>query len=799
MPVALLWLAWTAQAIVAQAPGPRTGAPQTPAPSERAGKLPVRRVVLYKTGVGYFEHVGRVRGSENVAIDFNSTQLNDVLKSLTALDLGDGRITNISYNSDAPFAQRLGALRLPLGEHTTVAAFFGALRGARLEVHAGVQTLIGRVLSVEKRSSSRPDGIVERDELTIVTDGGEIRTIELSQAVTVKLAERDSADQVSRYLTLLASTRAQDRRRMIISTAGSGDRDLLVSYISEVPIWKTTYRIVLPSNGGGKPRLQGWAIVDNTIGEDWNGVELSLVAGVPQSFVQQISQPYFAERPVVPLPKSVLLTPQTHQATLRAGTGSLVGMVTDPSGMALPGVDVRAIDESGDTAAQATSDERGEYSLALPTGTYSVQFVLAGFRPSTVSDVAVEGGAQTEQNAHMSVGAASETVTVTAESPAATRDSVVRRSPGFAGGAGGGRFSATPPPPPAAPAVESANVEAKMLASQSGARGEDLGELFQYRVTEPVTIRQNQSALVPIVASDIAAERVSLWTETGMAQPLRALWLTNSSPLTLDGGSFTVLDEATFAGEGLMAPMKPGERRLLSYAVDLGVQVQASNGNGSQRISRIRIARGVASQRTDDRTERVYTIRNNDTTPRTVVVEHRIRQGWTLLDGTPPSETSAGAYRFRVAIDPKKEATLRVAESHPVDSQLSIVQMTDDQLALFVRGARDNSALVQALTPVTAKRSALAALSSEITARQLEMNGIGADQARVRENMKSLRGSAEEQFLLKRYATELNQQEDRLQALRKEVADLEQKRQQVQSELAALVEALSLDVDLSKP
>src|SRR5213082_3592873 len=103
---------------------------------------------------------------------------------------------------------------------------------------------------------------------------------------------------------------------MTISTTGSGERSLYVSYISEVPIWKTTYRIVLPSKTDKKPLLQGWAIVDNTIGEDWNDVELSLVAGAPHSFIQQLSQPYYGRRPVVSLPESVELTPQTHAASI---------------------------------------------------------------------------------------------------------------------------------------------------------------------------------------------------------------------------------------------------------------------------------------------------------------------------------------------------------------------------------------------------------------------------------------------------------------------------------------------------
>src|SRR5258708_23980642 len=105
--------------------------------SATAGKLPVRRVVLYKNGVGYFEHLGHVRGNQDVHVDFTSAQLNDVLKSLTVLDLSGGRITGVDYNSEAPLARRLATLRLSLGERPTTAEFLGALRGARLEVRSG--------------------------------------------------------------------------------------------------------------------------------------------------------------------------------------------------------------------------------------------------------------------------------------------------------------------------------------------------------------------------------------------------------------------------------------------------------------------------------------------------------------------------------------------------------------------------------------------------------------------------------------------------------------------------------------
>src|SRR5712692_5623907 len=472
-----------------------------------AGKLPVRRVVLYKNGVGYFEHLGRVRGSQDVTIDFTSGQLNDVLKSLTILDLGKGRITGVSYNSEAPLGRRLGTLRLPVSDKPSVTEFLGALRGARLEVRSGA---------------------------------GAVRTVELGPTTSVRIAERDLNQEVSRYLGLLATTREKDLRRMTISAAGAGDRQLYVSYISEVPLWKTTYRLVLPSKPGVKPLLQGWAIVDNTVGEDWSDVELSLVAGAPQSFIQQLSQPYYARRPVVPLPESVQLTPQTHAATL----------------------------------------EQKE-----------VEGVTGG----------VPGG-----QAGGIVGG------------------VVGRGSGggsFRAGVGVGVGKAAPAPPPShfdrLQTLGKASIGEALESLEAAAQGQELGDLFEYKLKERVTIRKNQSALVPIIQTDITGEKVSLWNQfSSTPRPLRALWLTNSSPLTLDGGSFSVLEDETFAGEGLLEPIKPGEKRLLSYAADLGVLVDTKLESDQQRVTRVRILRGVMIHSSELRERKTYTVRNEDTTPR---------------------------------------------------------------------------------------------------------------------------------------------------------------------------------------
>jgi hypothetical protein len=695
---------------------------QTPAIPSRPispGNIPVRRVILYKNGIGYFEHVGRVSGNQTVTVTFNSTQLNDVLKTLTTIDLGSGRVTGVSYNSEAPLAQRLGGLRLPVGEHATRAQLLDALRGARIEARAGDRVVTGRLLGVEERNRLKDGETTTVQEMTLVGDGGDIRVVEITPALTVRLAERDATQQVGAYMGLLASARGSDQRQLKIATAGTGDRDLLVGYISEVPVWKTTYRIVLPSRGG-TPVLQAWAIVDNTIGEDWQNVELSLVAGAPQSFLQQLSQPLYAQRPIVPLPKSLLVMPQTHQGTL-----------------------------TGD-------DERPEARAV---------------------------SAPMEFRSHVEGGVASSVVG------------------GIGGGTGGGVYRpgvGTPPPlaSPVAPSRE--EIENRIAQIGTAAPGSELGDLFEYRISEPISILKNQSALVPILNHDVAAERVSLWNSRAVnGRPLRSLWLTNASGATLDAGSFSVLDAGAFAGEGLVETMKPGEKRLISYAVDLGVQVEPRNGDEQRTVSRMSIARGVLVQYSERLARRVYTIRNSDTTDRRVVIEHPIRAGWKLANTASPAETSVDAYRFVVSVPAKKTETFTVAEQQPLSQTYRIADITPQQVDLIVRESGGDPGLRNALAPILAAKATVAGLNDELNSRAVETKRIEEDQMRVRENMKALRGSSQEQQLLKRYTAQLAQQEDRVEVLRKETDDLERRRREAQTELARLVDSLATDVSVT--
>ena len=699
-------------------------------------RLPVRHVALYKNGVGYFEHEGRVRGNQAVTIAFTTAQLNDVLKSLTALDLNGGRVTDVSYNSTAPLEQRLNTLQIPIGEKTTTAEFLDALRGAQVEVRNGSIVATGRLLSVETNTASVNDDedkkgskTETRTELSVVTDSGELRTFRLTPSTSVRLLEHDVNQEVGRYLSLISSTRAADVRKMTIATEGSGERELMVSYISEVPVWKSTYRIVLPSQSSQKPLLQGWAVVDNTVGEDWDNVELALIAGAPQSFVQEISQPYYARRPVVSLPEQAMLSPQTHEQTLDR-LETYAKLSRPPSSGAVTGEAMAGPVTRSGTNSFADS----AHGAAGIAGVGNGRFGALGS--------------------------------------------------GVGAGYGGGTFHKA-----------TSDAASMMENEQTTASTQDLGDLFEYKIKQPVTIRKNQSALVPILQARVDAEKVTLWSPRE-PHPLRALWLTNSSGLTLDGGSFSIQEDQTFAGEGLMEAIRPGEKRLISYAADPAVQIKSEVKGEGQRVTLVRIHRGVMFQESQEREHHTYTVRNEDSNGRDVVIEHPERKGWELAGGVKPEETSPSAYRFRVKVGPSHSSSLEFDEVHSFGVNYALTNITPDQIALFVHQGWMNPQIEGALNPIMQQKDQVAEYAAQIESINRKITALFEDQKRLRENLTALKGGTEERTLAQRYTHELDRQEDELSGLRKDLAQSQGKKDAADEQLNEMIEKLELEVKL---
>ena len=316
-------------------------------------------------------------------------------------------------------------------------------------------------------------------------------------------------------------------------------------------------------------------------------------------------------------------------------------------------------------------------------------------------------------------------------------------------------------------------------------------DFFAYNLTEPVSIPRNGSALVPILQERLPTERVTLWSPSD-AVPLRALWLTNSSTLTLDRGSFSVVENGSFAGEGLLETVHPGERRLLSYAADQAVRVTVNSRHSNRHVTGVSVSKGVLHAENAEVADVEYTVSNAAPVARTVVVEEPRRQGWTLDSETKAAETTPSVYRFRLVVNPHESTPLHVAQRQTFDQLFRLTDSTEDQLTVYLRGNGTSPAVLQQLEPVFVAKRHLTAINREIDAKQKAVNQLADDQKRLRDNLAVLKGSTEERSLVRRYTGELNTQEDTLAALRRDLATLEQQRAAAEAELSTTIDSLHI-------
>jgi hypothetical protein len=313
---AVAGVAWQGNVGLAQtAPGQVAHTAPTTRP---AADVPVKQVVLFSSGVGYFEHFGTIKGDGSTELRFKTAQINDILKSLVLQDLDGGMINTITYPSQDPIGKTLKSFQVDITANPSMAELLNQLRGAKVKVQDAERTIDGTILGVEtkQRPVKQIDGSSETIEVSIlnVITAGKMLAVELDNVRSIELQDPQLQDELNRALTALAQARDQDKKPVQINFSGQGERRVRLGYVVETPIWKTSYRLILPEGKDDKPRLQGWAIVENQTDNDWDNVQLSLVSGRPISFVMDLYQPLYVPRPVVVPELFASLRPQTYDA-----------------------------------------------------------------------------------------------------------------------------------------------------------------------------------------------------------------------------------------------------------------------------------------------------------------------------------------------------------------------------------------------------------------------------------------------------------------------------------------------------
>ena len=318
-------------------------------------------------------------------------------------------------------------------------------------------------------------------------------------------------------------------------------------------------------------------------------------------------------------------------------------------------------------------------------------------------------------------------------------------------------------------------------------------DFFQYKLTDPVTILKNQSALVPILQSKIDADRVTLVSYNGgrIGQPLRALWITNTSGLTLDRGSFSIVEDGNFGGEGLLDPIHPDEKRLLSYAADQAVHVSADDDKVTNHITLLHGTKGVVNIHRADSHDITFAIHNSAADRRTVVLEVPVVDGYNLTSTPQPTETTSTVYRFRVEVAPGETAHLHTTGEHQGYPTYYLTRSDDNQIQFLLNTADHNPALLTALQPIIDARHKLADAEKAVSDTKHTLDALHADEDRQRANITAL--ATADKASRDRFVHDLNTTEDKITAAQTELTTRNQSLDAARDNLNAAIEAFSIN------
>lgn len=698
--------------------------------------LPVRQVTLFTSGVAYTERGGTVDGTMEVPLMFRVTQINDILKSLVLLDRG-GQVQPATYTARDPISHTLQGFAVDVTSNMTQVEIFSRLRGASVQVETpGKPTLTGRIVGVEQRQVAGDDGKpILASFLTLLGDSG-LASARLDDGKTVRLLDERLNREFREALGLLASGADTQRRQVTLHFAGTGRRDVRVGYVMEAPLWKMTYRLLLgqsapAANVNANANLNALAGAKPYL-QGW-----ALVENTSDDDWQNIRLSLVSGRPVsfiqdlyqpLYLPRPVVAPDVVAVPYPQANEGDLQN---SPA----PAVANGAGGLGGGGSGGALGLNRGPERRARMAGGPRGEAAAAG--PS---------GSSNESRAPLSLGA------------------------DF-----GESF-----------ALKEAAIRESVVAQASGGRA---GELFQYNIASPVTLPRQQAAMIPVIAQDIEAEKLLLFNaDSGTRFPLNAARLHNATKLHLKGGPVTLFDGGVYAGDARMEDVPPGDSRLLTYAVDTSVEGERQGVGESTLETTFSLKRGVLTVVRRERTETTYTLKSRADAPRTILIEHPFAAQYKLIAPAAATERTASVYRFAVSVAPGKSQTLKVVTERPLSQTFAILDGDLNALLTYTNRKDISPRLKAALAEVAQRRARVQELSAQAQGRDDEVKSIGTDQERIRRNMAALDKAS---VLYKRYVTELDAQETRIERLRQEATRLRAQAEAANTDLRAFVDNLA--------
>ncbi|MBD3188212.1 hypothetical protein GF325_15360 [Candidatus Bathyarchaeota archaeon] len=662
---------------------------------ETENPLVVKEVVMFKHGVAFFTLRGKVEGNSTLSLEFKKKEMNDVLKSLLVMDLGEGYITSISYDADQDIGKLLEDVAIDLSSKQSFLSLLNNFRGASIEMEVGQGKVTGKIMGIQEYGILVDAQPVKKPVLVILDDEGKILQHQFSDIKVFKLTDAKLQKDLDYYLETIIAGKKKDSKRIFIHCEGEGTRSILSRYIIESPVWKTSYRLIIPDKGDsepgidtGKSFLSGWCLVENTTDQDWNDIQLSLVAGMPVSFVCPIYPPIFMERPEVEPPRVSQIGPASIE----------------------DGLEEVAFDDLASTATMDKEARPRSKKMAEPLPTRAM-------------------------------------------------------------------WKAPSAPPPPSPQPRMDGDFRKQMSEQTSISTKDMGELFEYRIAKPVTIRRKKSALVPIISKDLDSRKILLYERFQHPKnPMACMEITNTSGVTLEQGPVTIFFEENLAGEAMLPFLNQEETRLVSYALEQGVVIDMESERTSKHVHRVSFSGGYSYEFYYHIMSTTYKINNKTDRSHNLYVDHPKTSSFELFEVPVDPVDTPNFNRFKVQLESKKAIKFKIKERREDYRSYSIWDMNKKDMLVRVERYINKGWITGKMEGILAKVADdledMQDLNKRLSDLENEQVNIQSEQDRLRENIKSMGQTYSEKELRERYVLKLGKQETRLEEIQEELKKL---------------------------
>ncbi len=695
-----------------------------------ANKLKVTHVVMFKHGVAFYGLEGLVKDKDELKLTFKLGELDDVLKSINVIDeSGAGYISAMSYDATEDEAKLFESISIQVPGNQSFTSALSQLKGAEIELQVGSQKVEGIIVGLEIRLERLGQNNVPSASLVLFNKlSGDIEKFAFNDIRGFKLLSEELRGELQFFLDAALAAKKKGSKTISLACEGEGSRKIALSYITESPIWKTSYRILLPKetkepkeeapNEAGTMLLSGWCLVENTTDQDWDHIQLSLVAGMPVTFKMPLFRPIYIQRPHVEPAKT---------------TGAQVMDIAD---------------ETGEVDYEEADMVKAKKSRPPPAPPMSA--------------------------------------------PCA--------APARPGGAGGMGFARSMLMKEECAPMErkaiSREVMKQQVAQQTQVESKDFGELFEYNISKPVSIKRQQSALVPIVNADVKGRKILVFNPAkNKNNPMACVEITNTSGLTLERGPVTLLYEDTLAGEAIMPFLNRDETRIISYAVEQGVVVNFEDESKTHLTHKVKFSSGYGYEYYYMERKREYKINNKTEGNKVLLLDHPRTAGYDLLNEEEHKETPE-SWRFEMKLAPKKGVKFTVKERQEFYNSFSLWDVTTDvlrdKITKYAKKKFLNSDIQGRLTEIATRNEELRKLQSEMSVLQNDLNRIINDQTRLRENLRVLQKSESEMRLREGYIVKFRLQENQFEETQAKIKEKQAKTEELRVSIQKMIDALVL-------